>query len=254
MAAMREILERVAAGDLSPAQAEAALRGYVMGDAGRFDAAREHRRGVPEAILAEGKTVEEVTEMMHMAVDSTGRAIITRLDDESLEAVADVAQGLGTVTVEHRSGGIVVHTPSFDPPAVDAVVGIATGGTGDAGVAAEAAMICEEMGPRTELFHDVGVASIDRVLDVADQLRAMDALIVCAGREGALPTVVAGLVDVPVIGVPVAGGYGHADGGEAALAGLLQSCTVLTVVNIDAGFVAGAQAGLIARAIAGGRA
>ncbi len=251
---MREILARVAAGDLSPAEAEAAIRGYVIGDAGRFDAAREQRRGVPEAILAEGKTVDEVTEMMQLALDSSGHAVITRLDADVLTTVAAIADELGTTRVAHRAGGLVVHAPSFEPPEVDAVVGIATGGTSDAGVAAEAAMICEEMGPRTELFDDVGVANIDRVLDVADRLREMDVLVVCAGREGALPTVVAGLVDVPVIGVPVGGGYGHADGGEAALAGLLQSCTVLSVVNIDAGFVAGAQAGIIARAIARGRA
>jgi NCAIR mutase (PurE)-related protein len=251
---MREILARVAAGELSPAEAEAAIRGYVIGDAGRFDAAREQRRGVPEAILAEGKTVEEVIELLRMAVDSTGHAVVTRLDAEALETVAAVAGELGATTVQRRAGGLVVHAPSYEPPTVDAVVGIVTGGTGDAGVAAEAAMICEEMGLRAELFHDVGVASIDRVLDVAEQLRTMDALVVCAGREGALPTVVAGLVDVPVIGVPVGGGYGHAAGGEAALAGLLQSCTVLSVVNIDAGFVAGAQAGIIARAVASGRA
>ena len=251
---MRDILRRVAAGELSPAAAEAAIQGYVIGDAGRFDAARERRRGVPEAILAEGKTVDEVVELMRMAVDSSGHAVITRLDEAAVEAVVTVGGELGATTVHRRAGGLVVHAPSYEPPAVDAVVGIVTGGTGDAGVAAEAAMICEEMGPSTELFHDVGVASIDRVLDVSDRLREMDVLVVCAVREGALPTLVAGLVDVPVIGVPVGGGYGHADGGEAALAGLLQSCTVLSVVNIDAGFVAGAQAGIIARAIASGRA
>ncbi|PNW65527.1 UNVERIFIED_CONTAM: hypothetical protein BEN50_22460, partial [Euhalothece sp. KZN 001] len=194
------------------------------------------------------------TEMMQLALDSSGHAVITRLDADVLTTVAAVADELGTTRVAHRAGGLVVHAPSFEPPEVDAVVGIATGGTSDAGVAAEAAMICEEMGPRTELFDDVGVANIDRVLDVADRLREMDVLVVGAGREGALPTVVAGLVDVPVIGVPVGGGYGHRAGGEAALAGLLQSCTVLSVVNIDAGFVAGAQAGIIARAIARGRA
>jgi NCAIR mutase (PurE)-related protein len=109
------------------------------------------------------------------------------------------------------------------------------------------------MGVGIETFEDVGVASLSRVTDQLDSLREMDVLIVAAGREGALPTVVAGLVDVPVIGLPVSTGYGQGGAGEAALLGMLQSCTAISVVNVDAGFTAGAQAGLIARRIAASR-
>ncbi|TKX56263.1 hypothetical protein EXE44_15790, partial [Halorubrum sp. SS7] len=101
---------------------------------------------------------------------------------------------------------------------------------------------------------DVGVANLDRILDQVDRVREADAVVVAAGREGALPTVVAGLVDAPVIAAPVSTGYGVGGEGVAALEGALQSCSVLTTVNVDAGFVAGAQAGLIARAVDAARA
>jgi len=251
---MREILEAVAAGDRTPAQAEAELRGYATGEAGRFDAAREQRRGVPEAVYGEGKTAEEVAALVATAVETTGRGIATRVD---AEAVAAVRERVGDehpdadVTYHDRSGMLVVHAAGFEPPEVDASVGIVTGGTADAGPAGEATVIASEMGATVERIDDVGVANIARVLDQADAIRGVDVLVVAAGREGALPTVVAGLVDAPVIGLPVASGYGHGGDGEAALSGLLQSCTVLSTVNVDAGFVAGAQAGLIARAVDG---
>lgn len=253
---MRELLEAVAAGDVSPAEAEAELAGYATVDAGRFDAAREHRRGVPEAILADGKTPEEVAELATVAVETTGRAIATRIDDEAADAVESrLAVTCPDATIERRERGrtLVAHSPSFDPPNVDATVTIVTAGTADAAAAGEAAVIATEMGLDVDRLDDVGVASIARLLDRVDRLREADVLVVAAGREGALPTVVAGLVDVPVIGLPVASGYGHGGDGEAALSGLLQSCTVLSVVNVDAGFVAGAQAALIGRSIAAAR-
>jgi len=251
---MREILEAVAAGDLSPTQAEAQLRGYATGDAGRFDAAREQRRGVPEAVYAEGKTTEEVAELVATAVETTGRGIATRIDDEQVAAVRETLDETypdADVDYRERSAMLVVHAAPFDPPDVDANVCVVTGGTVDAGPAGEAAAVAAEMGASVDRVEDVGVASIARMFDQLDTLRAADVLVVAAGREGALPTVVAGLVDTPVIGLPVASGYGHGSEGEAALSGMLQSCTVLSTVNVDAGFVAGAQAGLIARAIAG---
>jgi len=113
--------------------------------------------------------------------------------------------------------------------------------------------VLREMGAAVERIEDVGVAHLGRVLDHLDTLREADVVVVAAGREGALPTVVAGLVDTPVIGLPVSTGYGHGGDGEAAVLGMLQSCTVLSVVNVDAGYIAGAQAGLIARAVADAR-
>ncbi|MFB6310786.1 MAG: nickel pincer cofactor biosynthesis protein LarB [Salinirussus sp.] len=247
---MRDILEAVAGGDLSPAAAEARLRGYATGDAGRFDAARVERSGVPEAILAEGKTLEQVEELTATSLETTNRAIVTRLDDT---APAPLREAIGashpdaSVRLYPQAGMLVATTSDFERPQLQATVGVVAAGSADANAAEEAAVTAGEIGAAVRRVDDVGVASIARLTDQLDELRDLDVLVVAAGREGALPTVVAGLVDVPVIGLPVGTGYGHGGGGEAALAGMLQSCTALTVVNIDAGFTAGAQAGLIAR-------
>jgi len=247
---MREILEAVAAGDLSPAEAEAELAGYVTNDAGRFDATRVQRSGVPEAILAAGKTPDEVATLAESSLDATGRAIVTRLDEETTAAVRqrlDALSSAVSIRLDERSGVLVAHTDAFEGPSLDASVGIVTAGTSDAVPAGETAAIAREMGATVERCDDVGVAALTRLLDRLGELREHDVLVVAAGREGALPTVVAGLVDVPVIGLPVSTGYGHGGEGEAALSGMLQSCTALSVVNVDAGFTAGAQAGLLAR-------
>jgi NCAIR mutase (PurE)-related protein len=247
---MRELLEAVASGELSVSEAEASLSGYVTGDAGRFDAARTDRSGLPEVILAGGKTPDETASLALLAVETTERAIITRADAATTTEVKErLAEEYPDATVERdeRARTIVVHRPTFDPPSLDADVGIVTAGTSDAIPAGETATIIEEMGARVTRIDDVGVAGLTRLIDHLDDCRAQDVLVVAAGREGALPTVVAGLVDVPLIGLPVSNGYGHGGNGEAALAGMLQSCTPITVVNIDAGFTAGAQAGLIAR-------
>ena len=254
---MKELLEAVAAGDMSPEAAESELRGYATGEAGRFDAARADRSGVPEAVLAAGKTPAEVASLAATAVETTGRAIATRLDDEQRRTVHDrLAETAPEATVEddERARTLVATVPSFDPPELDATVGVVTGGTADAAAAGEATVILEAMGATVERIEDVGVASLVRVLDQLPTLREQDVLVVAAGREGALPTVVAGLVDVPVIGLPVSSGYGHGGDGEAAFAGMVQSCTALSVVNVDAGFTAGAQAGLIARRLDDARA
>jgi len=247
---MRDILDAVAAGDLSPAAAEAELRGYATGDAGRFDAARVNRSGVPEAVLAAGKTTGEVADLATTSLETTGRAIVTRLDDHdraALRQAVDEAHPTADLRVDDRAGLLVAHAPDFEGPSLDARVGVVTAGTADAVPAREAAVVVEEMGATVEHLEDVGVAALVRLTDRLGELRDQDVLIVAAGREGALPTVVAGLVDVPVIGLPVSTGYGQGGEGEAALLGMLQSCTALSVVNVDAGFTAGAQAGLHSR-------
>jgi len=243
---MRETLEAVAAGELSVAAAEARLSGYATTPSGRFDAAREQRRGIPEAILAEGKTPREVVDLAEAAVETTGRTLVTRADEATCEAIeAAFVDESATVSVDDRAGTVTVIGDSFDSPSLSAAVCIITGGTSDYPVAGEAAAVIEAVGAECQIIQDIGVANIDRLFDQLDRIRAADVVIAVAGREGALPTVVAGQVDCPVIGVPVSTGYGHGGDGEAALLGLLQSCTVLSVVNIDAGFVAGAQAALI---------
>jgi len=253
---MRELLEAVAAGELTPAEAESTLAGYATTDAGRFDAAREDRSGVPEAVLATGKTAAEIADLAATAVGTTGRAIVTRIDDDAVAAVRRelaVSGSDATVRWDERAQWLVAETPAFERPELDASVAVVTAGTSDAVPAGEAAMIAREMGAAVTRIDDVGVASLARTIDAVDRLREQDVLVVAAGREGALPTVVAGLVDTPVIGLPVSTGYGHGGEGEAALSGMLQSCTALSVVNVDAGFTAGTQAGLIARQVAAAR-
>lgn len=249
---MRDVLEALAAGECSVAEAEAALAGYATGEDGRFDAARRERTGIPEAVLASGKTPGEVASFATVAVETTGHALVTRTDADDRAAIAeriDAEHPAATVAVDDRARTVVLHADGYDPPSLDATVGVVTAGTADAPPAGEAAVVLGEMGATVDRVDDVGVAGLHRLVDRLDELRATDALVVAAGREGALPTVVAGLVAVPVIGLPVSVGYGAGGDGEAALLGMLQSCSPLTVVNVDNGFAAGAQAGLVATAL-----
>lgn len=249
---MRETLAALEAGEIGVEEAESRLAGYATTDAGRFDAARERRRGIPEAILAEGKTPAEVAALATTALDTTGRALVTRADEATAAAVASAVSDRDADAVvdrDDRTGTVVAHAADFEPPSLDATVAVVAAGTADAPVAGEAAVVAREIGATVDRVDDVGVANLDRVLDQTDRIREADAVVVAAGREGALPTVVAGLVDAPVIALPVSTGYGVGGEGVAALEGALQSCSVLTAVNVDAGFVAGAQAGLIARAV-----
>lgn len=249
---MREILEAVAAGDLSPTAAEAELNGHVQNDAGRFDADRERRTGIPEAVIASGKTPDETAAMTVTAVETTDSALVTRVDAETVETCRSRLEAcFPAVEIDHdaRARTLVARTPEYEPPDLDATVAVVTAGTSDKFPAGEAAVVAREVGATVEEIDDVGVAGIARLFDNLETIRAADALVVAAGREGALPTVLAGLVDVPLIGLPVSTGYGHGGHGEAALAGMLQSCAPILVVNIDAGFTAGAQVGLIARSI-----
>jgi hypothetical protein len=244
---LRGLLEAVAAGETSPAEAEADLRGYVTGDSGRFDVARWRRTGIPEAVLAAGKTPEETAALARDALSVGGHVLVTRADEATtteLRASIDV-----DLDRDRRARTVVGHAEGYERPTLAASVGVVTAGTSDAMPAGEAAVVLREMGADVRRFSDVGVAGLARLLDTLPEIRECDVLVVAAGREGALPTVLAGLVDAPLIGLPVSNGYGHAGEGEAALSGMLQSCTPLSVVNVDAGFTAGAQAGLVARAL-----
>jgi NCAIR mutase (PurE)-related proteins len=251
----RAVLEALAAGEISVAEAESRIAGYATTAAGRFDADRERRRGIPEAVLAEGKRPAETAALATTALETTGRAVVTRADSAHAAAVLDaVGAAAPDASIDHdeTTRTVVVHAAGFEPPSLDATVTVVAGGTADAPVAGEAAVVAREIGATVDRIADVGVANLDRVLDQLDRIREADVVVVAAGREGALSTVLAGLVAAPVIAVPVSAGYGAGGAGTAALYGALQSCTVLTTVNVDAGFVAGAQAGLIARAVDAG--
>ncbi|KUK70538.1 MAG: 1-(5-phosphoribosyl)-5-amino-4-imidazole-carboxylate (AIR) carboxylase [Methanocalculus sp. 52_23] len=184
---------------------------------------------------------------MRRYVEASGRCVASRTTPEQADAIQQAAPDL---TCEfYRDARIVILSNGTEKPINSGTVGIITAGTSDIRVAEEARIIAEEMGCRTLTAYDVGAAGIHRLFPALQSLGDADAYVVCAGREGTLPSVVAGLVGRPVIGVPVSVGYGYMGKGEAALASMLQSCAVLTVVNIDAGFTAGAFAAQIASGV-----
>jgi len=219
----------------------------------KLDVGREKRKGLPEVILAEGKLSRDVAKISQAMVRRTGRAIISRSDGPHVKAVRSAIGKGSKLEYFSRSRMIIVKSKSYKPRRSGGRVGILTAGTSDIPVAEEAEVIAREMGCETRSFYDVGVAGIHRLFGpVRDLLKwGSDVILVVAGREGALPTVVAGIVDVPVIGVPTSRSYGFGEKGLAALAAMLQSCSLgMAVVNIDGGVGAGAIAALIANRVA----
>ncbi len=253
---MREILEKVARGEISIDEAERLLKVLAIeeiGNLAKIDAGRELRKGIPEVILAEGKDSEDLTEIAVRMLKESGRAIISRADKEQILAVKEAMPDDAFSQVNDKARLIVIKKKSFVVKKTGGKIGILTGGTSDIPVAEEARVIAEEMGCEVITVHDVGIAGIHRLLPPLKTMitEDVDVLVVAAGREGALPSVVAGLVDVPVIAVPTSIGYGLGERGVSALMAMLQSCSLgLAVVNIDGGIAAGAVATLIANRVA----
>jgi len=249
-----DILRKVAEKKISLEEAEELLHKASVAKVGtvaNLDLERTSRCGMPEVVLAEGKETQALVEIMHNYVQATGRCIASRVSEEQKTAICShLPKG---IVAEARDGGILILSDGRKPARSGGTVAIMTAGTSDIRVAEEARAIAEEMGAEVLSAYDVGVAGIHRLFPAIEHLYDADVFIVCAGREGTLPSVVAGLVDKPVIGVPVSTGYGYMRKGEAALASMLQSCAVITVVNIDAGFTAGAFAARTAALIAKGR-
>lgn len=249
--ALQDLLDQYRDGKLdidAAAEAIEGLRLERVGDFACLDLGRNVRCGLPEVVLAEGKDPEHLAKIALRHAAAAGRCVITRVSPGQADAVRDRALREG-VSVEHRIAGralIVGNGPAPEP--AGGIVAIITAGTSDIRVAEEAKVIAEEMGCEVRTAYDVGAAGIHRLFPALKPLLPAHAFIVCAGREGTLPSVVAGLVDKPVIGVPVSVGYGYMGEGRAALASMLQSCSVIAVVNIDAGFTAGAFAARIANA------
>ena len=201
----------------------------------RLDLGRRNRLGMVEAIWGENKSAEQIASIVRRFRECDETALVTRLNEEKARAVLG---DLKDLPVQHDPVARCLVSP---PPPMETAaresVAIVTGGLSDLHVAAEArlALACHGIG--ATLISDVGVAGLHRLLGQLDRLDQSRVLIVCAGMEGALPTVVAGLMHQPVIGVPVAVGYGVSSGGTAALNGMLASCAPgLTVVNIDNGY------------------
>jgi NCAIR mutase (PurE)-related protein len=243
-----ELLASVQRGATTPEAATARLADLPFEDIGhtRIDHHRELRNGLPEVIYAGGKTPEQVAEIF-TRMAAVGTAVLaTRANPEAAAAVHAAVPAAGWNALART-----IALPSADTSRVEPGRSIAVlcAGTSDLPVAEEAAVTAEHFGVGVTRLYDVGVAGLHRLLAVRDQLREADCVIVCAGMEGALPSVVGGLVGVPVIAVPTSVGYGASFGGAAALLGMLNSCSPnVSVVNIDNGFGAAYVATLIARA------
>jgi NCAIR mutase (PurE)-related protein len=248
---LEELLADVAGGRLTAPDAADRVRrlGYSgVGDYARLDISRAARKGVPEVVYAEGKSIEQLIGIVARFLDHSPLVLCSRVSPEQAAALGSGVPG----TVEHdeRSRVVVVRRAGEPPAPERGAVGILAAGTSDLGVAGEAVAMCRAMNVAVVSAFDVGVAGLHRLSAPLDEMRAagVAAVVVAAGMEGALPSVVAGLVEVPVIGLPTSTGYGLGGRGEAALLGMLQSCSPgLVVVNIDNGIGAGATAALIAR-------
>jgi NCAIR mutase (PurE)-related protein len=248
---LEELLADVVAGRLSAVDAADRLRrfGYsAVGDFACLDVSRAARKGVPEVVFAEGKTTEQLLAIVARFLEHGPVVLCSRVSSEQAEALAGAVPGV--VDHDERSRVVVVRREGATPPQERGAVGVLAAGTSDVAVAGEAVAMCRAMGVAVMTAYDVGVAGLHRLAVPLEEMHAAGAaaLVVAAGMEGALPSVVAGLVDVPVIGLPTSTGYGLGGRGEAALLGMLQSCSPgLVVVNVDNGIGAGATAGLIAR-------
>ena len=216
----------------------------------QLDGERAVRQGAPEVIFGERKTPEQIAKLVARLRELGQAVLVTRL---AAEAAAGALAAAPEGKYDPISRTFHAHAPGPERNA-EGTVAVVCAGTTDIPVAEEAAVTAAFVGAGVERLFDVGVSGIHRLLRRAPDLRNADALVVCAGMEGALPSVVGGLVPKPVIAVPTSVGYGAALGGIAALLAMLNSCAAnVSVVNIDNGFGAGFQAALIARAAARGR-
>ncbi|HYF39272.1 MAG TPA: nickel pincer cofactor biosynthesis protein LarB [Gemmatimonadales bacterium] len=243
---LEALLAEVAAGRMAPRAALESLRHLPFEDIAfaRIDHHRALRQGHPEVVFCEGKTPEQVVAICERLAAASGSFLGTR----ATQPIASLLLERFPQVVWNRLAR-TVHLPSSAPkrqPVSSDIVLIVSAGTSDLPVAEEAAVVAEVFGHTVERLVDVGVAGVHRVLAAGEQLQRASVIIVVAGMEGALPSVIGGLVRVPVIAVPTSVGYGASFGGLAALLGMLNSCAAgVTVVNIDNGFGAAAAASRI---------
>lgn len=249
-----EILRSLESGSISAVRAREMLSLYSIEELenmARLDVGRSQRRGIPEVVYAESKEPADTKAIIERGA-RTEPLVISRIRPDHLDDIISFCRSLGLdVDAGRNSRTILVWR---EPPApTGGLVGILAAGTSDIPVAEEARMVCTAMHCRTICRYDVGVAGLHRIFPVLKEMirDGVDCIVVVAGMEGALATLVTSMVDIPVIGVPVSVGYGYGAGGVAALASMLQSCALgLTVVNIDGGVAAGAAAAGVARSAA----
>lgn len=239
---VRALLQDVAHGATAPDEALARLRDLPVHDLGfaRVDLHRALRHGAPEAVFCPGKTPEQVVAILRRLAEHHDNVLATRAEPAVMTAIA----GSGLAHRLHEAARVAVVNPRG--AAGRGLIAVVSAGTADLPVAEEAAVVAEAMGNRVERLADCGVAGLHRLIPHLDLLHEASAIVVVAGMEGALPSVVGGLVDRPVIAVPTSVGYGASFGGIAALLAMLSSCAPgVSVVNIDNGYGAAVQASQI---------
>jgi pyridinium-3,5-biscarboxylic acid mononucleotide synthase len=242
---LTDLLLHVKDGSLAIGEALEKLRTLPYEDLGfaRLDHHRALRLGFPEVVFAQGKTTQQVASLMERLAENNDRVLATRASPEAYQMVKERVPD----AVYYEMGRLIVINRSADQENRPGIV-LASAGTADMPVAEEAAVTAELLGNRVERLYDVGVAGLHRLLDRVETLRRAHVIVVVAGMEGALASVVAGLVAVPIIAVPTSVGYGASFGGLAPLLTMLNSCAPgVAVVNIDNGFGAGHLASLINR-------
>jgi len=244
---VRKLLENVSAGKVTVEEALDKLRSLPYEDLGfaRLDSHRSLRQGFPEVVFCEGKTAKQLTLIARQMLKAGGPNVFTRANLEAYQAIHKVA----SEAVYYEDASIVaVNVEPIESILSSGTVLVVTGGTTDIPVAEEAAVTAELMGNKVDRMYDVGVAGLHRLLDELERLFAANVLEVVAGMEGALASVVGGLVAAPVIAMPTSVGYGASFGGLAALLTMLNSCAPgVATVNIDNGFGAGYLASTINR-------
>lgn len=219
----------------------------------RLDVNRRERTGIPEAVLAEGKSDEQVIAALRRLAEKSGFALATRVSETCATAIEQTLSKEFRLVHNKLGRTVMIRRMDYETHTTGGRIAILAAGTSDIPVAEEARVTAEVMGCEVLAHYDVGIAGIHRLMEPLKEILEKDAgaIVVVAGMEGALPSVIRGLVPVPVIGVPTSTGYGYGGQGKAALMTMLQSCAPgLTVVNIDNGFGAGATAALIANRVA----
>ncbi len=243
---MKDILERLVRGEVNIDEAEKLLKAeniLEFDDIAKFDIKRTDRTGFPEAIFSPSKDYEDLLTIIKNYLENSDEdLIITKLSNERYEKILEDLGENPYIVEYNKRAQILIIRKKITKRQPKAKIGIITAGTSDINIAEEARVIVEEGGCEAITSYDIGVAGIHRLFPQIAHMVNEDvkAFIVCAGMEGALPSVVAGLIDVPVIGVPTSVGYGVGEGGRVALDAMLQSCAPgIAVVNIDNGFGAG---------------
>ena len=249
-----EILNSLKSGKMSIPNARKLLSLYSLEkieDFAKIDTGRKYRRGIPEVIFAEQKQLSEIKKIIQRVLKKSNLILVSRLKKNDYHKILEFSKKSKLKTkIGKNSTSILIYKKSLKKN--KGKVGILTAGTSDIGVAEEARLMCEAMNCQCISSYDVGVAGLHRVIPVLKEFikKEVDLIIVVAGMEGALATLVSSSVNVPVIGVPTSVGYGYGEKGVAALASMLQSCSLgLAVVNIDNGIGAGAMAASIANRI-----